>query len=1184
MALSLNATEEPQENRMDMDEEVYYDTYSKGGNELTFQDGSIDVEENRMDMSEDFNQPSSMDMSVLDTQEPQENRMNMGDEDGSKPTAFSEKEAKLDKDFLGSNLGVIPRNPENEVTKEFFMSDNAQISIGMFMKSRYGKSGIKKDGETNDEYAERFFNKMRWMQNNMASTGSGLAWLHGADETTKNNFGILYSQFNEMPAFYESGGGNAGQGVWDTVASVVFDPANVATLGIATGFKILGGRLAAHTVLSNAIKSNAGRIAGAASVEGILGAMQAGNLQSLEIEANQRTDKDWNTILAMGALSAGVSGGINIAVFRKGLRDATYKDKILKQIDEKRTELGLDPDGGAAARGETKDVVFDEANGPLAAQIEDVTTVFDAAYDMNITNASLNGDVRKRSSLKDIKEAHTIVATLISAIPSLGPRTNETITQAFHRSFFTLDMADDRLLKEIDDELINKGFMEGNKGHNFEQAMTTLKAELDEMKITPAQFAAITDTDVSHAGKVLNLKSQLSKVIAKLNRSKGIDVEPNAMATAKREDIINASWAMRMLSHVGSGIHSADRVRRALMTSQPATTARNVISGTAAVTMHIASRVFRNTYAAIGHSASAVNPYNPSATMSFQGTVDGSVHIVSDAFSMLGDIFNHGQNRELVDLILQDNAILHHSLLRTTQEAGINSLPKSVVMLNALNIAQDQFLRTGVFMNSVKRQMKELGKVDDFMAHLATGGKIPTDIAQHAVDEALAITFANVPKNILAKSFVKGVEALPFVPVIGTGAFPFARFMANAVTFQFRYLPTNSIAALFNRSAAKKLILDPDAVGGERLLADSARQFSDGIVGAAGIVAGVYYRYDKQDTTTYDEVLKDDGSTMAVGAIFPLPFYLMLGDLIVKARNGRFGDVRSGDVMQAMTGWQASAGGVNYFLDNFMQVMSDNGIGSDFDVASEKFADAIGKYTGELAGQYATPAKLVRDILAAFDEEQNLKRDANIVTSKGMGPRFVESFINKASSNLPYQLKEYYDGEALPAQESAVRGEDQYNVSPVLTQFTGMKISPARKPVENEMMVMGLKPYLMLTPTGDKQADALIRKHMPQFIDEVMTPIIESEYYQKSSRATKKNIMNDAKSMVIKYAKSRAEQDFAEARQKQGYSPKERAKWMRISKDKRKEINERWFSQYGETIEQSNSYEAGASLAKSTGL
>ena len=42
-------------------------------------------------------------------------------------------------------------------------------------------------------------------------------------------------------------------------------------------------------------------------------------------------------------------------------------------------------------------------------------------------------------------------------------------------------------------------------------------------------------------------------------------------------------------------------------------------------------------------------------------------------------------------------------------------------MLNALNIAQDQFLRTGVFMNSVKRQMQELLDIDDVTEYLARG-------------------------------------------------------------------------------------------------------------------------------------------------------------------------------------------------------------------------------------------------------------------------------------------------------------------------------------------------------------------------------------------------------------------------------------------------------------------------------
>jgi len=1172
MALSVNTVD-------DEDEFVFYDTYSNGGNELTFEDGNFgeEVEEDNFIFSESTDEEVVFEGGSFNADDTEEDFYFGNEEDSSmESNAYTQTE-----EMLSSDKPVkIPTNPDDVVTKEFFLSENSQTSIGMFMKSRYGKSGVKEEGETNDEYAERFFNKMRWMQNNIASTGSGLSWLHGADEKTKQNFGILYTQFNDMPAFYEEGGGNAGQGVWDTVASVVFDPTNVATLGIATGFKILGGRLAAQTVLKKAINNNKGRIAGAAAVEGILGAMQAGNIQSLEIEADLRTEKDWNTILAMGALSAGATGAINIAVFRKGLRDDTYKEKLAKEIDEKRKELGLEPAVAGKSLADRGGKEFDVADGPLNEQIKDVATIFDAAYDININNAA---STRTRISPKELKESHVIVSTLISAIPSLAPRKNETITKAFHRAFFTLDMADGALMKEIDDELINKGLMEGNTGHNFAQAMTTLKAELDEMGITPAQFAAITDVDLSTAGKLLNLQSQLSKVIKKLEGNAGVE-DVTAIGTAKREDIVNASWALRILGHVGTGVQKADRVRRAIMTSQPATTARNVISGTAAVSMHVASRALRNTYAAAGSAASAVNPMNSSAQMSFRGTVDGTVHIVTDAFSMVADIFNHGQNRELVDLVLGDNAILHHKLLRTTQEAGINELPKSVLMLNALNIAQDQFLRTGVFMNSVKRQMKELGKIDDVTGHLAAGGKIPTDIAQHAVDEALAITFANVPKSGLAASFVKVVEKLPFAPVVGTGAFPFARFMANAVSFQFRYMPTNSIGALFNRSAAKKLILDPEGVGGERLLADSARQFSDGIVGTAGIVAAIYYRYDKQDTTTYDEILKEDGSTMGIGAVFPLPFYLMIGDLMVKGANGTLGSVKSGDVMQAMTGFQASAGGVNYFLDNFMQVMSDNGIGADFDVASEKFADAFGKYTGELAGQYFTPAKIVRDVVAAFDEEQNLKRDANIVTSKGMGPRMLDSFVNKATANLPYEIREFYADKPLPAQQDAVRGPDQYNVAPLLTQFTGMKILPARTSVENEMLTKGMKPYLMLSSTGDKQADALVRKYMPKFIDDIMVPIIASDYYKNSSDAGKQNILKDAKSMVIKYAKENAQQDFAELRETQGYSPAARAKWLRVPKNKRKEVNERWIDLYGVSINEANAYEAGVKLASGVGL
>ena len=1165
----------------DEDLEVYNKPYMEGGNALEFQDGSREEETYFSD--EDIDESFSED--TMESVATEEGDSYFSDKDlGGSFEPVSSSTADLDNQteaMLYTRPSKNTYNPKDVVTKDFFMSQNAQTSIGMFMKSRYGTSGIKRDDESKEEYAERFFNKMRWMQNNIASTGAGLSWLHGADELTKQNFGVLYRQFHDMPAFYEDGGGDALNGVLDSVFSVVADPTNVATLGIATGFKILGGRMAASTLLKSAINNNKGRIAGAASVEGILGAMQEGNIQSLEIEADLRTDKDWTTILAMGALSAGTTGAINFAVFKKGLRDDTYKEKILKELDDKRKELGLTVEETSSAARTRATLPYDPANGPIDEQIKDVSTIFDAAMNINRQNADL--DNVTRISVEEFNDAKQVLAEIMSVMPSMQPVGTETITKAFHRAFVSLHMADDVLLKEIDERLIDVGLTEGRKGANFGDALSRLQGELDEQGIDFARFAAIADVDVSTAAKIMNMQSQLSKVINRMNKTGLTQEEDSAIAFAKKDDIQNASFAMQILSAGGGIIMKTDRIRRAIMTSQPATTARNIVSGTAAVTMAVASRMLHNTYKALGNSANSVLGRDGANAPSFTGMYEGGYHIMSDALGIIGDVFSHGKNRELVDLVLQDNAILHHKLLRTTQEAGTNELPKVVLTLNALNIAQDQFLRTGVFMNSVKRQMQELLDIDDVTEYLAKGNSIPVKVAQEAVDDALNITFANVPKNGLAKGLVEAVEKLPFVPVIGTGAFPFARFMANAISFQFRYSPTNFFGAALSQHASRSLKA-AGKPGWQREQVKAARRLNDAIVGTAAIAGAVYYRYDKQDNTTYEEGLLEDGSTVSLGAVFPLPFYLMFGDMLVKAYNGNFSSLRSGDIMQAATGYQSNSSNVNYFLDNFIQTMSDAGIGTEGNVSNEKFADAFGKYTGELAGQFFTPTKIVRDVLAAFDEEQNLRRDANIVTSTGVGPRMMDSFVNKAVANLPTQLQDFFADKPLPAQESAVRGEDQYNVAPLLTQLTGMKIVPARKNVENEMLKHGLKPYLLLSPSGDKQQDALIRKYMPKFVDEVMTPIIESEYYKQSTRAAQANIMADAKSMVIQYAKEVAQRDSSELRRTQGYSPESRAKWIRIPKNKRKEINERWFAEHGVSIEQSKAYEAGISISKSIGL
>ena len=433
------------------EEEKVFATFMEGGNEVLF---GADLDLSSVESETDLDLSSVVsetDMGVTSMPDTAELELSSVVAEGYEPTPSLTPEpeyvAETSSMLSTPTTSRTPVSYEDQVNKDFFMSDNAQTSIGMFMKSRYGKSGIKQDGETREEYAERFFTKMRWMQNNIASTGRGLSWLNGADEKTKQNFGLLYTQFNDMPAFYEDGGGNAFDGVLDSVLSVVLDPTNVATLGIATGFKILGGRIAAQTLLKSAINSNKVRIAGAASVEGILGAMQAGNIQSLEMKADLRTEKDWNTILGMGALSAGTAGLINVGMFAHGLKQDTYKEKVAAKIAAKRDAFiksGGDVSKGSAAKKAGQERIYDE-NVPLNEQLQDVATIFDDAYEINLNNAA---DVRTRITVQNLEDSKIIVAELADIIPALAPRVGERVTTALHRLFYSLHYADDALQKE----------------------------------------------------------------------------------------------------------------------------------------------------------------------------------------------------------------------------------------------------------------------------------------------------------------------------------------------------------------------------------------------------------------------------------------------------------------------------------------------------------------------------------------------------------------------------------------------------------------------------------------------------------------------------------------------------------------------------------------------------------------
>ena len=337
---------------------------------------------------------------------------------------------------------------DTQLSVDFFSTPAVQKSISIFMEDRYGKSGAKEEGETKGDYAQRFFSKMRWMENNFASTGMGLSYLYNAEEKQKDNFAALYSAYADMPSFYEEGGQSSWNVITDSIFASVVDPTNVATLGASMGLKLVGGRMAARTLLSTAIRSNAGKIAGAVGAEGIIGAMHESTLQAVQVESEYRTEKDWNSIMAAGVLSGTFAGGINLAALKWGAKDITYADKLKSRVLAAGT-----PDSDKLA------------NQNIVDSLEGMQSLFDATYARGVTDdlGEATDMLQMGVTPEVMREANQVVKQLQVAIPEFRRKGDEKISDAMYRVW-------DAMALGVDDVEVGKLLLDSNNKATFELA------------------------------------------------------------------------------------------------------------------------------------------------------------------------------------------------------------------------------------------------------------------------------------------------------------------------------------------------------------------------------------------------------------------------------------------------------------------------------------------------------------------------------------------------------------------------------------------------------------------------------------------------------------------------------------------------------------------------------------------
>jgi len=730
-----------------------------------------------------------------------------------------------------------------------------------------------------------------------------------------------------------------------------------------------------------------------------------------------------------------------------------------------------------------------------------------------------------------------------------------------------------------------------------------LEQALSRTGLAPEEFAQVNRLGVHEGSATMQLYGTMAKKLDKMaGNNPDLKKKLDALYGKPNETRGAVATVMGFLKRL-------DRESRAMMVVQIATTARNVISASAAVTFGAAAKMVEGTLA---HTYSAV-ANAITGNVGKVGFKQGMAETWQESIGAFSAIMGHKESMELAKMMLKNNTRLSQTLFRSLQETGNETLTKTTRMLNGLNMMQDQVVRSGVFTDSVNRQMKQLDL--NMYDYIANNKPIPTQVLKKATDDALESTFALMPeKGTVLRVFVDAAESIPFVT---TSVFPFARFMADAMAFQYKYSPLNFLnaAAAFTKGGvikkqakglgaraeevkleaalapdkrtkgilkSKAKRLSKEAVDlaniGSRQTREAMERVSKGVVGSGLLYAAILYRNDNQDKSWFHVGGSEEDKPVDIRAVFPMAPYLAVADIMVKWRNEELhGTEIASQLLEGIAGTQLRPTNVMDSVSDLFITLSEIGAeggASGDEVTREKLGKVMGNWAGNIMGRPLTAAQIFRDVYAAFDDNEAIVRETRMVDGEGMGGVFAHTFLNHIKSKVPIWQQD------LPEYRSPTTGGTVRRQSAVMNQLTGIKYMPKQNEMEKELEMLGMPTYKLTPHTGNKQADYIAKKHMPDYANIIIGYQMASPLYKSLSKRDKRTVLNnrfgEIRKMAIEMAKGEAMLDAF--REGKSYSVFDEGKWAKTPEEARVLANEYFQNYYGHTVAEMGAYAAGAKI------
>ncbi len=916
------------------------------------------------------------------------------------------------------------------------------------------------DLDSDQEYANYALRYMGWFNYNLPKMGLEATQLNTATDEQKQNFITLMDMYDEKAPSL-SGFGRAATGILSDPSTYV----GISTFGAATA-----GAQAVKQGIKEGIKqgTKAGLKQGAK-----IGALEAGAYtaadnalrQSARIQAGQQESFDIGQsakAATIGAVAGATLGGATGALGSRRVADK------LKQV-------------------EAEDIARQTVEKEKPSIIDLETTVEQAKKDIQPEiqpfSKALGEEARGKIGVvtEDIQPELTV---------GLNKKAIDTAVDVLNELKIPRDPN-----VQISDQVFD-AIQLSKTSIEYKDAFTNV---LKRNNINPVEFAQLFKIGASDAGK------KLARLSVANQRLKDI-----------AEEISGVSPKETIGTRIMTGLRDLDNTRRGLLVSQIATSMRNFTAQIGRVGVNTLTDVMDNALNStfnpvkrlFGKEEAPVD-YNQSFGLLMNLTRDKK--FAKDTTDFVTKYFVNEKDRLFTNYASE--------VADSSKSKTFKSAQKITDGLNTLNRMQEYYYRRGMFAATLDKTLKRKGVSLKEAVENNDMSKITQDDVSNAVDESLAFTYAKDPENEFGKRFVDFANSVPFIT---TAVFPFARFMTNAMEFQFKHSPLGPLSLLTSKERAK-------------VAAGDMGVFSKSMLGSALLMGAIEAKREGYGGEKWYELKGTDGTTIDARPYFPLTPYLLVADLVVRSEQGRI-PPDAKDIIQGLSGAQFRGGTGLALVDNVINEFS--GIDSE-----EKINKAFARFGSDVLGGFLTPVRMFNDFI---DQDQTFR------TTEPTG-KIVPDITQQLQRSVPVAQKQLPElesptREAAPGRPETVRlpFSDIELPGPLTRQLTGVTVRQQKNIAEKEIDRLGLKRRDVLPYTGNAQADQLLAKYMGPVVENAVSRAVISPKYQSLDNPTKELVMRE----ILKEIR-RETKPFAQAEDPQRFA---KIQYNRLSKNIRKII------------------------------